>query len=106
MNAPRPVSSRPSSTRSTDRPIHEPEATRAILERQRVAERCRISEPPRGNPGTAWHRSCHTVPQIITTVGWINGVGNDLVLFKDFVEMRGRETGGGRGEIRQDRKTA
>src|SRR5437660_7671789 len=36
-------------------------------------EPCRISEPPRGDPGTAWHRSCHTVPQIITTVEGVHG---------------------------------
>ena len=36
----------------------------------------------------------------------LHRVENDLLRFKDFVEMRGRETGGWRGEIRQDRKTA
>ena len=48
---------------------------------------------------------------VVETVGDTIGVvshrvENDLLRFKDFVEMRGRETGGWRGEIRQDRKTA
>ena len=48
---------------------------------------------------------------VVETVGDTIGVvshrvENDLLRFKDFVEMRGRETGAWRGEIRQDRKTA
>jgi len=48
---------------------------------------------------------------VVETVGDAVGVvshrvENDLLRFKDFVEMRGRETGAWRGEIRQDRKTA
>jgi uncharacterized membrane protein len=33
-------------------------------------------------------------------------VENDLLRFKEFIESRGRETGGWRGEVRQDRKSA
>jgi uncharacterized membrane protein len=33
-------------------------------------------------------------------------VEGDLERFKEFIEARGRETGGWRGEIRQDRKSA
>jgi uncharacterized membrane protein len=33
-------------------------------------------------------------------------VGGDLQRFKEFIEARGRETGGWRGEIPQERKTA
>jgi uncharacterized membrane protein len=48
---------------------------------------------------------------VVETVGDAVGVvshrvDSDLLRFKDFVEMRGRETGAWRGEIRQDRKTA
>ena len=33
-------------------------------------------------------------------------VAGDLERFKEFIESRGRETGGWRGEVRQDRKSA